>query len=1109
MKYTQQEISSAVEQFVQRTPRIERDAILGLPNSDDRFQQVHQLSIHTLLRDPNALFQVLQPGAEDLATQLDAYEEHLDQMDLLVDGLTSEVREDPITDAQLNRLDSAILNASLSANPTTDTVDGALSAISRSLSDSLRTSSGASPTPKESKLQLKTHLLDIAEVHNEIVASTDSLRQSYNSFLYAQLSTNASSKTLQAVDSLAYDLRVERVLTDSSQSDSVRRQRLLEVEAARATLQSISTTPDHLGYRFLSGKVPTGRDIRFSVVADEPTTLEYVGTKSGAFPIVPGDSVILSTDGNAPTTVTFQRTQLPTLFSTAAPVMPNGGEALYFVAEHEMYYGPWDITLDSPGVQPFNRLFLGTAATPLTGNGAMVGMFAHLKYTGTPGIPTTIQECVSVVEGQLYKVVRLFLSGARTYLELDPPLPYENWALLPMPTLGWTISFLPITARWEVAAFANLTELTTRISGPSNVASQDVLQPWRVHTLLTSVIPIVGGPFQPGERIYNAAGTKESIVVHQESTTKLWIQESVDPFIMGEVVTGRTSAAAMTVNASAGQLADVPGNSGAPNSARLINATALGTRLKITAREVLGSGTQASTAGAVVTLTLAAGERGFFELGACPLTVMVINSVPYTIQALTSNTVATLTSAPPATVNKAWSILVPARITKLGVVESGLKMKHALTDVNGLRGYPAPVPPTYRFRSYPVPEFEAKIAATLNLQAPQIDDDSTLSAYEVRDAIETAQVTGLKVSVYKETLYTTPESGGPSVALVVSSTAALVTGTVPSSLAGCFFVPLRGAHMGRQFAIQTDTAGPPHVWTLYDAPTASETVTQFRIDSYRIRVYEESADEDSKIVFGSASGHAKLGFPVGSSVYASFRTGELKEGQQVIDPVELGIVKGDVLVSVEGAHDPLVIQSVDAQQLRVDSLVTAEIQDELAYVRGTCPEQWSTLETQLNLQIGSWQPIEEGGMDRLSKILGRVSDSNLPVQPAEKIELRAAIQEMKTQVTALKTALRNYQPTDGEAARSMIDMLQESGYDRGASLLSKGKFEEYFTGTQDTMISTSYLQTQLSGVRETLGVKVDPLGTEVMDEEAGHLDVDITDEERSGVLEQREDGEIG
>lgn len=1050
MRITKEEIRAAVAQFMRQATTYEVDRELGISDREDSYRQMVEVVVTALITDPNVLFGLMRVGVVSISKRFSEVLTYIEGIDALFPSLFENSRPDPINDKEMSKLDDALFAAAI--NPTgvsLESLQEVMKETSQQLGFSLPKSDGVNDTPIEARRMIKEHVLSLDERMKLLVADFDSLVRGLNEFDALGLSQTVLAKAVGAVENLFYDMRVERIEYDEKKADLARRERFIQLEAARSTLQVLNSLPNNYEYRIRTGISPSGRDIVFSAKADKERMLESISTKSGGYAIGTGDTLVVSTDEGTAPVVTFPKTEDPTLLSRAAPISPTTDKYLHILAGYKtMSLGPYTAT-------PSSLAYPHAEFTVLGGSPSFVGHYCTLRYIGTAQDDTT-----AAIEVQLYKVVRYRNPGSPT-VELDPPLPKTA---IPV---GWELTLLPLTGSWSVPSFSSTSDLVNKINNP-NVATQA----WRVHTKLTGTVV---GTFLPGERIYRTLpADKEAVVIYAQGND-VWIHGCSNAFSNAENAKGRSSGATITnMTVVVTGVADKDLNAGQPNIARMVMASVYQTdKLKLEAKTLLGVGIKASITGGTLTLNIQPGEKGLWELGLWPDYSIYVDGTPYTINNITSNIQATVTPAAPFPVtDKMWFVTINDQLDIISALISGDRLDPVLLDTAGLLGYdPLAV---FKLRTSPGVSGIADPAEELQMLLPQSDSLEWVSAAEVVLAIQDAQVPGLLAEEYRETIY---DSGGAQLVFTVNSSVIDVTGELDDSLVGHFIVPDEGEHIGEDLLIKQDAASPRKL-TVSRPARLSETITKFKVVAYRIRVYTRPRGVEAEITFGSGTAHAKLGFPVYEAITAMVKSGVFTEDKAEVDLRLLNVAEEDV---IEVSRYALNIESIDGGVVTFSEDLPGSVQGADVAVPGRCPEEWIRFADEAEPLNQAWQ-AEEDPVSTLKSALGYITETNIKIQPEDVAPAKQAISDLKSSVSSSIAVLDSLNLPDVVQARNILRMLEERGYDNVTRMLTLGEFGEFLDSSVNTATLAGRIQDNIKGALGFLGKSSTP--DEIEEDEA-------------------------
>ncbi|MCA8938941.1 MAG: hypothetical protein KDB07_04000 [Planctomycetes bacterium] len=1083
MLITQEEIEDAVRQFVRTAIRYEPSSTFGVRDHGDTFDQVKESVVVQLLLDLNAVYYLLSIGAKRQTTSLIELIAQLDAIDTLLDSFKVMPQPDLVVDDQLSRVESVLRNQQyVGASRTAVEIDTLSLRLGRAL---VRNNLIVLPI-HEARDQLSTALTEIDDIYVILLDELRSLSQGYEDFAASTALYKLEQRVLGAAQSLLFDMRLERVDTDTTASQQTARSRLIELQAAKQVITQLTKTADgHANDRILTGTSPTGNDLRLYPTAPAVSVpSQQLG--SGGFFLTSQQTLIVSTGDNSPSTVTFSKTSEINLIGKSVPTPAAAGEALYFsIGEAEFDDVVFSATIVEPATYLGGPPALGNLAHGYLSaaiSDAIVGHTIGLSYQGDLAALTTDQKkAVEANTGQ-YRVIGYDGRSALAtpVLKLDPPLPAGYSSSVPL--TNWQFFSVGLFARWEApttqgAYGSYLARLIAELSGPTDPSNFDVYQHWRIHTKVTGTGV---GNFLPGERVVNTTGTvgsKQGIVVHHNGND-LYVLEMASPFSPGDDVQGYESGATLTaVSAVVAQVAERAGNSGNLNQARYVEALSSSV-LHLQGRSKFGGGSDATiddgggSAGNI--LTIGAGDRGLWEMGLFNGSKIVVNGVEYTIDVITNNKLATIVGSA-LHVNLSWYVPVPSSLLSINMPTFGPRFRARLFDVTTqVAAAPASgftAGDAFLLRTNYLDGAEFVPANTLEMDLPQFDSAQAMSAQEVIEDIRLAQVPGLSAQEVRTTLYSHPEESA-AITLTQGSDQAVVPTSLPSddetaSLVGYYLVPEEGPHRDLSFLILSDTAGP-RTLTFDRVARVTDALTAYRIESRRPSLSVDDTSATAKLVFGAGTAHSLLGAPVSTTVYGAYDRWELREKQTAQDLGSFELVKGDKISSPLQNFPDNVILELATTYMILETAMSGALAGEAVRVAGECPSQWTAFVQQFRRALAAYQE-RYATTDSLRLAAFSLLNSNLSIQESDLAVFSRELSDMKTSAEQVLNVLQSLAVPDVPAGRRIIEALEEYNYDATLFQLTHGRYEEFFSEGAEQATRAGRIQTLLALTQRGLG----------------------------------------
>lgn len=1061
MQISQEEIEQYVQEFIHQAIRYEAGQVEGVRDLGESYAQVREVISTALLTDINVVFHLLGVGVREESKSVQEYLDIIGQIEDLLPSLSQQTKDSRVDNTMLAKIDNALTAAQLGGgSEVLSRFNRQVDEVSKKLASNLVLGEQLSVPVSEARFQISSLVSDLDERHDLLLQSVQTLLFGVETLKISSLFSGLHDRVLGAARSLLQEMRVERSPSSDDLARQSARKRFIQLQAAKVAIQQLTAEINPEAVRLQSG------DVLFSVTGTAESPIEVVGSKSGGFNLPSDATVVVGVDGASPSTITLGQSDVPRLASKSPPNPPASTKALYFQVELDGHsLGPHSVTIGAPGYTRHGDLRVPGSTS------AFVGFLCSLKYVGT--LTAANEAAVRANESLVYKIVGFDNKSSLPdpIIKIDPPLPAGGFAG-PVPLSGWELTLLPQMVRWEVPTSAGtfpnyLTRLVQQLSGPTDAAKRDAFQPWRPHTRITGTL---SGTFLPGERVTKSngsAGSKEGVVIYHDSSG-LYLHEMANPFVSGDDILGRESGATLTspLTISTGQT-EMATHGGQPNSARYVEAEVFGSLLRIKGRTTITGTGLASISGTA--LTLASGQRGLWQSGLWNGDIVVVDGLNYTIDTITSDLSAILTSSASVS-NKPWSAPVPKKTYKLTMSDFGEVMVPELRSVSGLPGYDADPFVEWTYYRY-VPETTPAIELEFNL--PQTDTAASYSADEVVSLIKEANVPGLAVETVREVIYRHPDQLASASMTVASPTvnvpSALPSDDQASSLVGYYLIPEEGEHSGREFLILSDTPGSPRTLVMDSSATVTASVPAYRIEARKVKLASQTTSPSGQLTLGAGTAHSLLGLPSNTSLYGQFRTGSFKDGAAEVDLGDLGVIVGDDIQSLSGGFEMVEIESISVGSVSFSPSIPGNIQNHGIRIEGVCPTQWNTLSVLLADAVEEWY---EAGMEtldslgsKLSVIVGLASSS----QPSDVADFRRELTSLRQVMERVQSALQSFVIPDIPAGREILEALNEQSLDRAKLLLTRGRFQEFFDMGSEEATSTGRVQQILGEVNSSLG----------------------------------------
>ena len=1074
MLITQEEIELAVQQFIQSAIRYEGNVDFAVRDHADTFDQVKETVIIQLLLDPNAVYYLLSLGARDQGANLQELTTLLSEVEDLLPALKHSAPPDLVEEAHLAKVESVLRNQFVIS---TDTTVQALDDLTMRVGKGLIRDGALAVPIEDAREQITTKLDDLEDLYAVLLEDLDNLNQGFEDFAASTALAELEQRVLGAAQSLLFDMRLERVDPNPSASQRAARERVVELQAAKlAILQLTKNADSHSTDRVLSGQVPEGTDLRLYPRGPAVAAPSQV-MNSGGFPLTAMQTLIVSANMNIPHTVTFEKTSEVNLIGKGVPTPAAAGEALYFSVNQEEFEDvpsfPAEVVTPTAylgGPPPLGTLASGYLSASVSD--AIVGHVIGLRYSGDLAALTADQKKAVEATVGTYRVIGYDgrSSLATPVLKLDPPLP--SLAVL----TGWEFFSLGLFMRWEAptdqgAYPTYLDRLIAELSGPTDPANVDAYQPWRIHTFITGTIT---GTFRPGERVVNTSGTpydRQGIVVYQDAGG-LYVLEMADPFLPGDDLQGYESGATLTtVTSVQTQVAERAGNSGAVNQARYVEALSSSV-LHLRGRAQFGGGADASITGS--SLVIGPGDRGLWEMGLWNGSKINVGAVEYTIDEITDNKTATIVGTA-SQANQAWYVPVPSPTVSINMPTFGPQFRARLFDASGLiaaapaSGYTPG--DAFALRTLYTDGAEFRPANSLQLDLPAFDAAASMSAQEVIEEINAAQIPGVVAQEVREVIYSHPEQSAP-LTLTQGSNSALVATALPSDsaipdLTGYYLVPEEGAHKDTAFLIEADTPGP-RTLTFDRSARVTEVIPAYRIEARRPSLSGTDLSPESRLVFGAGTAHAALGLPINETVYGTYNTWELRQDDTPQDLDELNLIRGDKISSPDVSFDEVSILELDEFFLTLETALSGALAGSTLRVEGECPAQWTAFTQAFRLALGELRKDHET-TENLRLAAFPLLNSELSVQESDLATFRRQLISMKTAAEGLLSVIQSLNMPDVAAGRRIVESLEEYNYDATLFQLTNGRYDEFFLEGSEQATRPGRIQSLLSLAQTGLG----------------------------------------
>lgn len=644
------DLRSAAEDTLSSSTQYIYDAVLGGLDHSDLFSQLSEASFFHLLFNPSAVYDLLLQGTVALSPTIDRIALALQDVSSAVTALVPQQRL-PLRSSAAERAASNLSNVLRYGKSERD-----IQIAMRALSSAVLAIPGIDEVLLEEKIDVAETWSGVVEDLASVASTLQSLRSGVSSFKALLVETSQKERVQQNQLLLADE--VLSFLESGHLSEA--KNHFLRLASISSLFNTISASSS-----FFSGAADPPV---VTVVPQEDGTTVSVSSSAGPYALSYEDAVSLNG-----VTAALNLSERPWFSFASDPTPSIDPRHLYAVLGYQDQWGtqPFRVEIQSLGWAHGRLQVLADFST------ALVGRLCALRYVGdrsllTPAVRTAVES-----NEQRYMVV--FARGTNLpnpEIELEPPIPDTTT----VPLTGWELVLDAHTVRWDYPSAFTKTQFVTQLSGPDSNSSVDVLQPWRVHHRMTGV---ASGPLRPGERVY--VGLKDAVVIYHDIVSgHLYTHTPFGTFLPAEVLTGRNSLETFTVTTVDGVVgADIPSLAGQANAARAWTAHPLSNGLYVQARDVIGEGGSCTLSGTSLTLSLAAGERGFDELGVFSGDSIDLGGTVFVLDTIPTNTSAIVLGGG-GVYTGGWRIPPPKRTDVIQLYTRGLNTQ-LTTDTSGNR----------------------------------------------------------------------------------------------------------------------------------------------------------------------------------------------------------------------------------------------------------------------------------------------------------------------------------------------------------------------------------------------------------------------------------------
>jgi hypothetical protein len=1119
----QDEISTAIQQFISAAYRYEANA-LGVVDKNDTYNQLRESIIITLLSDPNAPFHFLAQGVRDEITRVNVYVSLLERLLSTLQLLSPKRVRDNIQERELAQIEKS-LDLLISDNSQevrsrlSDFIDATSSRLIRNL-----TSAGAISVSEVKALSLiESYIAELEDIHDLIFNNIESILAGIDSLVSAPFFVNVRERVLLAAKSLILSMRIERNSSDDTEAVETSRQRFIELQAAKTAINMLSNPVDYFENRLLSGAIPAKNELTVSATGQQ--VLQHTSDNSGGFDVQPDTLLQISTDSNPLQDILLKATSRIDLIAEEAAVEPLTGRALYLAAEYSNFPdGPYDVEILE--LTPYYKQAVIRYSVSKVIPSACMACICRMSYIANKGLLSSDSlAAVNALESQIYRVVGY--SGTDRVIDLDPVFPSVTGVL---PASGWQATFTSPLGRWQVPEDSfgygdYLSKVQDLVSGPS---ADDVLQPWRIHTRVTGNFSTSTEFMKPGERVTNASGSKQGIVIcHLPGV--LYLHPMSTAFSLGETITGRKSLIVVTNTVAV--VSDLNGNEGQVNTARWVDSVA-GDKLHLRGRTSSISGTDATiddgsgSTGNNLTLALSPGERGLFSGGIFDSDAIVVDGTIYTITRVLSETTALISGDPVLIQNKTWECRVSDQyaLSSLTVLDSGVKWSSQPVDVSSyVAGAPSSGYETglaYVVWNHPSASYEQVFADNLGLRPFTRAEAKRVPASTIVDEINAANVSGLIAEISTDLLERFP---GNNVVLTSSKGSQILSvsdGEFVNDVGfyiGSLITITRGKNTGLSTTIIDDRIHNNIRELVLDvAVPEADVLSGYLIESSRVRLRHSSTDVGSKINFGSGTGHALLGLPENTTLESEFDLLSVRNGDSPFDVEDRDVSIGDEVELFRDTENTskkvLTITAIDGSTLSVSPAVSGEVQKTSFRIKGKRVENWELFQIQIESFL---LDAEISGTTKLNKL----KELFTPVFSARKIQqgdvsaLKRVVSKILDDMNSLRNILASLNIDPVVSAKPILEALTESGFTAARRLLVTGRYIEFFECDSVCASLAGSVQQKIGDIRQSLLATDSIQQIEDSEEPVAVIELEQNEDTEDGfrgdqLLDDNDDGEL-
>lgn len=350
--YTDTELEAAVSRYVRGDVKTDRTD-LGPLSTDYAFLEVREFVASTLVFDPRAVFYLLSLAANRVNQDVLQATEYLDDIITAIGEVgrdTTKVTQTSLLEdaaAALIEAERAINERGVLVQKPFERYDRVLASFTaRSLEPNIRREVSSSPgsyeivrTPQKAQSAIKASIIELRDLHTEVLSEVDQLTQAMSEFLDASLPLVSVQNS---VPKIRRDLRDLKSAFDAATVDGaieITREAFLSIQAGRSVATNLLTIEDPRSPRMASSS-DTGDRASAATASVSSFPAEAETQNSAPYLITPStNEVRLEVDGGAE-----QLVSLP---------VPERGYVVGSVGEDYDIHGDTAPFLLSSGLSPY------------------------------------------------------------------------------------------------------------------------------------------------------------------------------------------------------------------------------------------------------------------------------------------------------------------------------------------------------------------------------------------------------------------------------------------------------------------------------------------------------------------------------------------------------------------------------------------------------------------------------------------------------------------------------------------------------------------------------------------------------------------------------------